>query len=91
MESQLQERRRSAATSAPEGLGCPETADGPLRIRPGSLRDILDDEFSRNHRFEGLSAFLSDLRGFLRGVMEREEEVVGATGLFQSPHRQTPA
>jgi hypothetical protein len=41
------------------------------------LRDLLDAEFRRNHRFEALSSFFGDLRALLRKAIVREEETLG--------------
>lgn len=55
----------------------PSEAGGeePYRpVRNGSLRELLDEEFSRNYRFEGFSDFIHDLKGLLRKVVVREDE-----------------
>ena len=55
------------------------SGDEPYRpMRNGALRDLLDEEFSRNYRFEGLSDFFHDLKGLLRKVVVREEESKGS-------------
>ncbi len=51
-------------------------------IRNGTLREILDDEFQRCYRFEGLSDLLHDLKGLIRKVVVRnpvDENVQGLT------------
>ncbi len=60
--------------------------DEPYRpMRNGDLRALLDEEFSRNYRFEGLSDFFHDLKGLLRKVVVREEESEGSE-FFTGPH-----
>ncbi len=48
-----------------------------LAIRPlrgGPLRDLLDAEFVRCHRFEAVSSFFGDLRSLLRKAVVRQDE-----------------
>ena len=44
----------------------------PRPIRGGDLQSLLDEEFGRNYRFEGLSDFIQDLKGLVRKVISRE-------------------
>jgi len=56
----------------------PWSADRSIRpVRAGPLRDLLDAEFRRNHRFETLSSFFGDLRGLLRKAVVRDDETLG--------------
>ena len=49
--------------------------DGSVRpVRTGPLCDLLDAEFQRCHRFDGISTFLGDLRSLLRRAVVREDE-----------------
>ncbi len=43
-------------------------------IRDGALSEILDEEFQRCYRFEGLSDLFHDLKGLIRKVVTRGEE-----------------
>lgn len=55
-------------------------------LRTGALRDLLDAEFRRNHRFETLSSFFGDLRALLRKAVVREEETLGLERFLPSSH-----
>ena len=68
-------------SSRPGGdpLVSPETHrwEGDRSVRPlrgGPLRDILDAEFRRCHRFDTLSSFFGDLRSLLRKAIVREDD-----------------
>lgn len=61
----------------------PHPGDAPVRpggdrsvrpLRGGPLRDLLDAEFQRCHRFETLGSFFGDLRSLLKKAVVREEE-----------------
>ena len=43
-------------------------------IRNGALHEILDEEFQRCYRFEGISDLFHDLKGLIRKVVTRGEE-----------------
>ncbi len=43
-------------------------------LRSGPLRELLDAEFQRCHRFETISSFFGDLRSLLRKAVTREED-----------------
>lgn len=50
-------------------------------VREGPLREILDREFERSYRFEGMSDLLNDIKGLLRRVVHREVEAERFDGL----------
>jgi len=71
---------RGISESAAVELRAPEPWGGDRSIRPvrsGPLRDLLDAEFRRNHRFETLSSFFGDLRTLLRKAVVRDDETLG--------------
>ena len=46
-------------------------------VRNGTLRDILDEEFSRCYRFEGVSDLFHDIKHFWRRVVGRDGDEEG--------------
>ena len=54
-----------------EGVSA-DPAQRPLR--GGTLRDLLDAEFQRCHRFDTISTFFGDLRSLLRKAVARETD-----------------
>ena len=65
----------SEAQSLLEGDPVRPDVEEPFRqVRNGTLPELLDQEFSRNYRFEGWSDFFHDLKGFIRKVVVREDE-----------------
>ena len=73
--------RLRALGQSDAAIGEPQEGESPSvfrsEVRPfryETLRDQLDEEFSRNYRFEGISDLFHDLKGFLRNVMDREDE-----------------
>ncbi len=64
--------------------------DFPRPFRSGALREILDREFSRYHRFARLGEWIGDLKGMLRGVAEPEDDVTSVAtsieSLLSGPH-----
>ncbi len=77
---QLEKRREGSETPPDHPLGVAledseqEEEQAGRPFRDGALQSILNDEFSGNYRFEGISNFFSDLKGFVRNVLERDDE-----------------
>ena len=44
-------------------------------IRNGELRVILDQEFTRSYRFEGISDFVHDIKGIFRHFVDRRDRL----------------
>ncbi|MFN0059218.1 MAG: hypothetical protein ACKVX7_12225 [Planctomycetota bacterium] len=44
-------------------------------VRNGELHEILDQEFSRCYRFEGLSDFVHDIKGLFRHFVDRRDRI----------------
>ena len=71
----------SPVLSSQEGVTeAPEEPDRP--VRNGSLHRILDEEFSRSYRFEGLADFVHDVKHLFRWVVGKDQE--GLDDLEQS-------
>ncbi len=51
----------------------------------GTLREMLDREFATSRRFERLGVLLKDLKGLLRKITDREQQVRGVEPLQRSP------
>lgn len=62
--------------------------DDDRPVRNGKLRDILDEEFSRCYRFEGVSDFIHDVKHLFRRVVGKDGEQDGLEDLESSlpPH-----
>ena len=73
-EAELEVPSFSSVSSSRISVG-DRTVDRSVRpVRTGPLRDLLDAEFQRCHRFDGISTFLGDLRSLLRRAVVREDE-----------------
>lgn len=52
----------------------PEHSDNIRPFRTDDFRDVLDEEFQRSYRFEGLGNVLHDIKELFRNLVSREDD-----------------
>ena len=64
---------RALSTRNGVPLTPPKTKAEPFRSVRAPLRDLLDEEFQRNYKFEGITDISQYLKGLWRNFMVRDE------------------
>jgi hypothetical protein len=58
-------------------------------VRNGKLSEILDKEFSRSYRFEGLADFVQDIKGLFRHIVDRRDRLETEASLKSTLENQS--